>query len=77
MSWWAADPSHQPDIRSIGNTQHAFIYICNPVDPQGPQVVAHYVAMTPDHRVFDSSLDKGRPYDFRLGSGQIVAGEYI
>ena len=34
------------------------------------QVVADYVAMTPDGRVFDSSLDKGRPYDIRVGSGQ-------
>ncbi len=30
-----------------------------------PQVVAHYVAMTPNLRVFDSSLDKGSPYDIR------------
>ena len=35
------------------------------------QVVAHYVAMTPDGRVFDSSLDKGRPYDLRIGADQV------
>lgn len=35
------------------------------------QVVADYVAMTPDGKVFDSSLDKGRPYDLRIGSGQV------
>ena len=35
------------------------------------QVVADYVAMTPEGRVFDSSLDKGRPYDFRVGAGQV------
>lgn len=29
------------------------------------QVVVHYVAMTPNLRVFDSSLDKGKPYDIR------------
>ena len=37
----------------------------------GPvQVTAHYVAMTPNGRVFDSSLDRGFPYDIRIGSGQ-------
>ena len=27
--------------------------------------------MTPKGLVFDSSLDKGRPYDIRLGTGQV------
>ena len=40
----------------------------------GFQVVAHYVAMTPAGRVFDSSLNRGAPYDIRVGTGQIVAG---
>ena len=35
------------------------------------QVTAHYVAMTPNGRVFDSSLDRGFPYDIRVGSGQV------
>ena len=37
------------------------------------QVTAHYVAMTPNGRVFDSSLDRGFPYDIRIGSGQVTA----
>ena len=37
------------------------------------QVTAHYVAMTPNGRVFDSSLDRGFPYDIRVGSGQVTA----
>ncbi|CAL5220800.1 g2873 [Coccomyxa viridis] len=45
-----------------------------PSPPTGYQVTAHYVAMTPNGRVFDSSLDRGFPYDIRVGSGQIVAG---
>lgn len=36
------------------------------------KVVANYVAMTPDGRVVDSSLDKGRPYDLRIGAGQVT-----
>ena len=35
------------------------------------QVVANYVAMVPNGKVFDSSLEKGRPYDIRIGTGQV------
>ena len=35
------------------------------------QVTAHYVAMTPSGKVFDSSLDRGFPYDIRVGAGQV------
>lgn len=47
-----------------------------PNPPIGFQVVVHYVAMTPapQLRVFDSSLDKGKPYDVRVGAGQVVKG---
>lgn len=39
----------------------------------GYQVVAHYVAMLPDGRVFYNSRE-GMPKDFRVGAGQVVAG---
>lgn len=45
-----------------------------PAPPVGYQVTVDYVALTPQGKVFDSSLEKGRPYDVRIGSGQIVAG---
>lgn len=47
-----------------------------PNPPIGFQVVVNYVAMTPapQLRVFDSSLDKGKPYDVRVGAGQVVKG---
>ena len=37
----------------------------------GMQVVANYVAMVPNGKVFDSSLEKGHPYDIRIGTGQV------
>ncbi|EFN56968.1 hypothetical protein CHLNCDRAFT_21564 [Chlorella variabilis] len=47
-----------------------------PSPPRGYQVTGelHYVAMTPDGRVFDSSLAKGYPYQIRVGAEQVVAG---
>ncbi|KAK6930501.1 FKBP-type peptidyl-prolyl cis-trans isomerase domain [Dillenia turbinata] len=38
------------------------------------QVDANYVAMVPLGQVFDSSLEKGQPYIFLFGSGQVIKG---
>ncbi|XP_028780130.1 peptidyl-prolyl cis-trans isomerase FKBP16-3, chloroplastic-like [Neltuma alba] len=42
--------------------------------PVGFQVAANYVAMVPSGQIFDSSLEKGQPYIFRVGSGQVIKG---
>lgn len=38
------------------------------------QVTVNYIAMTPEGRVFDSSIEKGYQYDIRLGTGQVIEG---
>uniref|UniRef100_A0A061QU67 peptidylprolyl isomerase n=1 Tax=Tetraselmis sp. GSL018 TaxID=582737 RepID=A0A061QU67_9CHLO len=45
-----------------------------PSPPTGYQVTLHYVAMTPDGQIFANSYESGKPYDVRVGAGQIVAG---
>lgn len=40
----------------------------------GFQVAANYVAMIPSGKIFDSSLEKGVPYIFRVGAGAIIKG---
>ncbi|BFG15854.1 hypothetical protein CerSpe_021280 [Prunus speciosa] len=45
-----------------------------PSPPVGFQVAANYVAMVPSGQVFDSSLEKGQVYIFRVGSGQVIKG---
>jgi peptidylprolyl isomerase len=45
-----------------------------PAPPVGYQIVCNYVAMTPAGKVFDSSLVKGYPYEFRFGTGQVIPG---
>lgn len=42
--------------------------------PAGFQVAANYVAMIPGGKVFDSSLEKGLPYIFRVGADQVIKG---
>jgi peptidylprolyl isomerase len=45
-----------------------------PVVNNGQLVVAHYTGWLEDGAKFDSSLDRGAPYTFNLGMGQVIAG---
>eukprot|EP00892_Ulva_mutabilis_P002414 jgi/Ulvmu1/12173/UM085_0037.1 len=40
----------------------------------GYQITVNYVAMNTEGRAFDSSIDKGAPYDIRYGVGAVIPG---
>lgn len=40
----------------------------------GDTLTVHYIGSFLDGRVFESSYTVGRPYTFRLGAGQVIAG---
>lgn len=41
---------------------------------QGHLVKVHYTGSLPDGRVFDSSVSKGRPFQFQIGLGKVIKG---
>ena len=43
--------------------------------PQKGQIVTvHYIGILANGKKFDSSVDRGRPVDFRIGVGQVIPG---
>lgn len=41
---------------------------------EGDQLTLHYQGFLADGTKFDSSLDRGQPFVFKLGEGQVIAG---
>lgn len=40
----------------------------------GKILSVHYTGALTDGRVFDSSVNRGKPFEFTLGAGQVIAG---
>ncbi|GAB4578565.1 MAG: FKBP-type peptidyl-prolyl cis-trans isomerase [Anaerolineales bacterium] len=62
-------------ITTASGLQYEDVIIGNgPVAQAGQTVAVHYTGKLEDGTVFDSSLDRGQPIEFQLGTGAVIAG---
>lgn len=79
---WSSRSSKAPQATSEGNLittasglQYEDLLVGDGAQAQpGDTVSVHYTGWLQDGAKFDSSLDRGQPFTFTLGSGQVIQG---
>lgn len=62
-------------VTTDSGLQYVVIAEGDGAQPQaGQRVFVHYVGTLEDGTKFDSSRDRGRPFDFTIGQGQVIKG---
>ena len=72
-------PGPGPTLRAPIKTAYALQYVDvvvgkGAVATAGKSVTVHYTGWLKDGKKFDSSVDRGQPFTFQLGAGQVIAG---
>lgn len=72
----AGDASAEENVMTTDTgLQYVIIAEGDGAQPQtGQRVFVHYVGTLEDGTKFDSSRDRGRPFDFTINRGQVIKG---
>ncbi len=71
-----SNPTASDDLQTTeSGLQYVDLTVGEGASPQsGQQVVVHYTGTLEDGTKFDSSRDRGQPFTFTIGVGQVIAG---
>jgi peptidylprolyl isomerase len=62
-------------VTTPSGLQYEDIKVGDGAQPQaGQTVIVHYTGTLTDGTKFDSSRDRGQPFSFRLGTGEVIKG---
>jgi len=66
--------SYGPRMLDSGLTIQELVVPDGPAAAEGDEVKIHYHGTLPNNQVFDSSVERGQPLSFVIGSGQVPPG---
>lgn len=63
------------EVTTASGLKYADLVVGTGPSPQTGQLVSvHYTGTLLNGKKFDSSLDRGKPFDFRIGTGSVIKG---
>jgi peptidylprolyl isomerase len=70
-----ASPAAGQEVTTPSSLKYVDLKVGDGASPkQGQQVIVHYTGWLTNGTKFDSSVDKGQPFNFRLGMGMVIKG---
>jgi len=71
----AAAPAAVDEVTTASGLKYVDLKIGDGASPSPGQVcVVHYTGWLTDGKKFDSSVDRGRPFEFPVGRGRVIKG---